>query len=284
MAVDSSLIPEKLKQAYLAKSCGILVGAGASAGAGLPLWGKLLENMIDAGQAYGVVSLEKAAQYRILAKKPDKYLMVAAGLKDDVQVYFDEFMETTFIKPCPAPTGLHEALVALDKLQFILTTNYDTIIERAYRAKKPDVSVCNFKDSGEIQRRLWKREFFILKAHGDAAKMGDGVILTEGDYRNLLYRQRGYQSLLSTMFTMFTMLFVGASMTDPEITLLLGYIADAYTPSSGQCHFALMAKEDITTVETDRWLKDFKVQIIPVSKANDYAEMTEFLVALNSVT
>lgn len=283
MAFDPDRIPEKLKQSYLANRCAVLVGAGASAGSGLPLWGQLLENMIAAGEGHGVVQPEKAAQYRLLSKRPDKYLMVASGLKDDFGNYFDEFIESTFISPKPVPTQLHQALVALDKLQFVLTTNYDTIIERSYREKNPDVSVCTFRDTGEIQRRLSKREFFILKAHGDAAKLGNDVILTDVDYRNLLFRQRGYQSLLSAMFTMFTIVFVGASMTDPEISLLLNYISDAFTPSSGPCHFALMAQEDITQVEKDRWFKDFNVQLITVSKADNYAELTDFLMALRAL-
>ena len=282
MAFDRARIPEMLKHAYEAKRCAVLVGAGASAGAGLPLWGQLLEKMITAGQTHGVVQADRAAQYRQLATKPEKYLMVASGLKDDFGNYFDEFIEATFIAPRPQPTELHRALVALDKLQFVLTTNYDTILERIYRVKDPDVSVCTFRDTGEIQRRLSKREFFILKAHGDASRLGNDVILTDADYRNLLYRQRGYQSLLSALFTMFTIVFVGASMTDPELTLLLNYISDAFTPSSGPSHFALMAQEDVTQVEKDRWFKDFNIQLITVSKANDYAELTKFLVALQA--
>ena len=283
MPFDSARIPDKLKVSYREKRCAVLVGAGASAGAGLPLWGPLLEAMIAEGEKHLVVPPAKAAEYRRLLASPGKYLTVASGLKEDIKVYFDEFMESTFVKSRPAPTALHEGLVALDKLQFVITTNYDTIIERAYRVKDPDVSVCSFRDVGEIQRRLSKREFFILKAHGDAAKLANEVILTDVDYRNILFRQRAYQSLLSAMFTMFTIIFVGASLTDPEIILLLNYIADSFAPSSGPSHFAVMAEEDITGVEKDRWFKDFNLQLIPVSKADKYAEVTEFLQALNTV-
>ena len=89
--------------------------------------------------------------------------------------------------------------------------------------------------------------------------------------------------LLSAMFTMFTIIFVGASMTDPEIRLLLGYIADAFAPNAGPSHYALMSEEDITQVEKDRWIKDLNVQLIPVSKAGNYAETTEFLQVLAAV-
>lgn len=283
MAFDPDRIPDKLKEAYRDKRCAVLVGAGASVGAGLPAWGKLLTNMITEAEGHRVVSVEKAAEYRRLVADPSKFLMVAAGLKEDLAAYFDEFIDKTFMAPRPQPTEFHRALTQADRLQFALTTNYDILIEQAYRASgKYDVSVCTFTDAGEVQRRLSKREFFILKAHGDASRVGNGIILTEVDYRNVIYRQRAYQSLLSAMFTMFTIVFVGASMTDPEIKLLLNYIADAFTPTAGPSHFALMAEEDITNVEKDRWLKDMKVQLIPVSKADGYAEVTEFLHTLHA--
>ena len=282
MPFDSARIPDKLKQAYKEKRCAVLVGAGASAGAGLPLWGQLLELMIAEAERHIVITSTKAKEYRSLISNPGKFLLVASGLKEDLNVYFNEFVEDTFKTPKPAPTELHLALVALEAIQFIITTNYDTLIERAYRVKDPDVSVCTFTDAGEVQRRRSKREFFILKAHGDVAKIGNGIILTDADYRNVIFRQRAYQSLLSAMFTMFTIIFIGASMTDPEIMLLLNYLADSFTPGSGPNHFALMAEEDVTSVEKDRWFKDFNIHLIPVSKADHYVEVTEFLVALQN--
>ena len=122
-----------------------------------------------------------------------------------------------------------------------------------------------------------------MKAHGDANRVGNGIVLTEVDYRELLYKNPGYRSLLSVMFTMYSMVFVGASMADPEINLLLGYISDAFSSTSGPVHYALLAEEDITEAEQERWAKDFKVQVIKISKANDYLESTEFLQALATV-
>lgn len=277
MAFDPVKIPDALRQAYGSGRCAVLVGAGASKGAGLPLWGEFLSKMIDAAVAHRVISAEREAEYRRLVTRSDKFLMVASGLKDDLGSHFDQFIEDTFIAPKPAPTPLHKTLVELDKLQLVLTTNYDTLLERAFRQRNDDVSVCSFKDVGEVQRRLSKREFFILKAHGDATKLGNEIVLTDVDYRKLLFGQRAYQSLLSAMFTMFTFVFVGASMTDPEISLLLSYIADSFSPNAGPTHYALMAEEDATQVERDRWFKDFKIQLITVSKEDNYAELTEFL-------
>src|SRR4028119_628345 len=188
MSFDPSRIPDALKAAYREKRCAVLIGAGASAGAGLPLWGALLENLIVTGENHRVITPDKAAEYRRLLGDPGKFLLVASGLKEDVHLYFDDFIHGAFITPKPQPTELHKQLVQLDRLQFVLTTNYDTLIERAYRsAGNEDVPVPTFTDAGDLQRRLARREFFILKAHGDAAKLGNGIVLTETDYRKILY-------------------------------------------------------------------------------------------------
>lgn len=284
MAFSVKRIPDKLKAAYRGDSCAILVGAGASVGAGLPTWGGFLNQMIEKSVDHAVISDDKANEYRLLTADPAKYLMAAAGLKEDMSSYFDEFIDEVFVAPAPNPTDLHRAITGADRLQFVLTTNYDMLLELAYReAGRHGVLVCTFTDAGEIHRRLSKREFFILKAHGDAARVGNGIVLTELDYRSIIHRHRAYQSLLSAMFTMFTIVFVGVSMSDPEIKILLSQIGDAYSESAGPSHFALMAEEDVTSVEKQQWLRNMKVQIIPVSKADNYKEVTEFIQALHTV-
>lgn len=285
MAFDPDRIPDQLKKAYSDGRCALLVGAGASGGAKLPLWDDLLVQMVEAGVRNRVIGPEKEAEYRTLIKDPGHWLMVAGALKEDLRLSFNDFIETVFIKSKPQPTDLHRAITSLDRLKFVVTTNYDTLIERSYRAAgDDDVSVLTFKNADELQRRLAQRKFFILKAHGDAAKVGDGIVLTEVDYREVLYRQRAYQSLLQAIFTMFTVVFVGASMNDPEIRLLLGFIADAFTPGSGPNHFALMVDEEVTTVQEQRWNRDFNVQVIRVSNAANYQEITDFVVALQAVS
>ena len=281
MPFDVARIPENLKQAYAKGRVAVMVGAGASMNSGLPNWGQFLEAMIDQGAANRFFTADKEAQYRALVGNGDKYLMLDSSIKDDFGNTFDEFIEKIFIDPKPQPSSVHDALVEMKNLQFVLTTNYDTLLERAFRTKNPDISVCTFRDSGEIHRRLAKREFFILKAHGDAAKPGNGVVLTDADYRNLIFSQRAYQSLLTSMFTMYSIVFVGASLADPEIKLLLNYIRDSFSAGSGPTHYALMAQEDISEVESARWFKDFNVSFIPISKVDKYAELPELLVALH---
>ncbi|MEB0114276.1 SIR2 family protein [Variovorax sp. RTB1] len=279
MAFNPGMIPPNLKKAYEDERVVFLVGAGPSMGAGLPSWVELLELMIQEGERNNVITPERAVEYRGLKGDANKYLLLASGLKRDLGHNFQRFMEQIFVASKPRTTAFHKALVALDKTQFVVTTNYDTLIEKAFRTIDEDLSVCTYQEVGEIQRRLSNKEFFVLKAHGDASKPGNGLILTDADYRSLMYQHRGYQSLLITIFTVFTVVIVGASLSDPETKLLLNYIADAF-PGASPNHFALMSKEDVTGVEKDHWYAEFNVQFVPLSKDNDYSETTEFLQAL----
>ena len=281
MAIDPTRIPQSLRDAYKNCRCSVYVGAGASKPAGLPLWKEMLQAMLARAVVENLVAPKTKDEYEALLENPSKSLMVASALKEVLDRHFEDFIRTTFVAPKPKPTQLHRELVKLTNLQFVITTNYDALIERAYQASDPDVVVCTFEDVGATQSSLSNREFFILKAHGDATKAGNGIVMTDSDYRMLLYRKRAYQAMLASMFTMYTIVFVGASMADPELQLLLSYISDAFLPTSGPQHYALMSEEDVGEVERRQWRKDFGVNVIPVSKADDYAEVTEFLEALS---
>ena len=279
MAFDMKALPAPLVTEYKKGHCGVLVGAGASAGAGLPQWDALLRLMVDEAKACVDLSDAKAAEYQALIEG-GKYLTAASGLKDDLGAFFADFVRKVFVDKKYSPTDLPKVLVGLDRQQFVVTTNYDTLIEKAYRVKDDDVTVCTFKEAGEVRRSLSSREFFILKAHGDATKSGAGIILTEQDYRNILFREPAYQHMLATMFSMYTMVFIGASMTDPELNLMLNYVSSTFQPDSGPIHYAVLTKEKVTEVEKERWFKDFKIKVVAVSSAEEYRELTEFVIAL----
>ncbi len=279
MAIQITDLPNSLVEQYQKKRCAVLVGAGASVGAGLPQWDQLLRMMIV--EAKDNVDLEdsKAAEYEKLIVD-GKFLTTASGLKDDLGAFFPAFIRRVFVDSKVTPTALHAALVELDLLQFVITTNYDTLLEKAFRRKNEDVTVCTFQEAGEVRRSMSSREFFILKAHGDATKSGAGIILTEQDYRNILFKEPAYQHMLGTMFSMYTMIFIGASMTDPELNLMLNYVSSTFHPDTGPIHYAVLTKEKVTGIEKERWFKDFNIKVVALSSANEFQELTEFVSVL----
>jgi len=99
-----------------------------------------------------------------------------------------------------------------------------------------------------------KTEFFILKAHGDAAKVGSGIILTDVDYRNVLFRQRRIRVYFCDVHNVYYRVRRRIDDGSGDNAALELYRRQL-CPGSGPSHFALMVEEDITGVEKDRWLQ-----------------------------
>lgn len=283
MSFDKDRLPKSLVDAYCAKRCAIFVGAGISQGAGLPGWDDFLELLIQRCIDESLLSAEGAEEYRELVGAPGKQLKLASALKDTLGSAWDAVITEIFYEGGQAPTEVHDLLPQLDKLTLAITTNYDTLIETAYTTalgRRP--RVLTFKDSGEMRRLTLQREFFVLKAHGDAEKPGNGIILTVGDYRELA-RERAYQSLLASIFTLNTVFFIGVSLDDPELLVLLDYLADTFEPTARPTHYALIPEDEINAVERDRWRKDYLIQIIPIKKDNNFEEIPQSLHALREL-
>ncbi|MCD8529596.1 MAG: SIR2 family protein, partial [Flavobacterium sp.] len=71
-------------------------------------------------------------------------------------------------------------------------------------------------------------------------------------------------------------IFVGVSLNDPELLLLLGYIHNIFHGGSPN-HYALVSKDSVTTTEVERWRKDFNIQIITYDSQNNHVELKKYL-------
>ena len=279
MALKYKEIPQELIKSYLDKKCGFFVGAGLSQSVGYPGWKDLLLGLIEKAKANNYRSSDHITDYHNLAKDPNKYLMLAEEMKEVLDVEFKTYIEDTFLKDDIEPSSTHIHLVNLKRSKFIITTNYDQLIEKAFAKQRKHQTSFKFYEAHAIQRALYKREFFLLKAHGDVKTAAEHIVLTDKDYRRLLYQEPGYQSTLQSIFTMYSVIFIGCSLQDPGLKLLLNYINAAF-PQGGIPHYALMAAETTGITEQNRWKKDFNMQIIPISSKNNYEDIDSFFTIL----
>jgi hypothetical protein len=75
---------------------------------------------------------------------------------------------------------------------------------------------------------------------------------------------------------MYSVIFIGCSLEDPELRLLLNYINAAF-PQGGIPHYALMSTDNTGETERNRWKKDYNMRVIPISPAKDYEDISTFL-------
>jgi hypothetical protein len=275
-------IPDDLRSAFKENKCGIFVGAGISQPAGLPDWSGMLKELIGCVRQLPNPEPQLMRDLNRLLKDKSKQLTLASVLKEELGQDFFKYVEERFAATNLNPTAAHKAIVALPA-RFLITTNYDRLLERAIlemTAGRGDApNTYTYKQAGTIASCLHRDRFFILKAHGDAKEDPEGIILTEKDYRQVIHHEPGYQSLLQTLFTTFTILFVGTSFTDIELQLLLGYIHSSFHGKT-PIHYALIAEETPNAALVRAWRKDFNIHVIHVSPKQDYKQVLEFLVAL----
>lgn len=270
------MIPIELLDAFKKNKAGIYIGAGVSVGAGLPSWEGLLRAMIEFTESVSVLSSSKERDLKELATDSDKFLLLAEEIKEILGPDFFKFISLTFKEHAPPPGDLHKEIVKIPA-KFTITTNYDNLLERAYAVVFSDIpNTYTFRDSSDIIYNLFNDRFFILKAHGDASKAHQGIILTEQDYRGILYKEPGYKSIVENLFASNSILFIGSSLSDPELKLFLSYIHNAFH-GSGPTHYALMAEDNMNEVEMERWRKDYNIKILPYNPQNNHEFLLSFV-------
>lgn len=274
--VVADTIPKELIKAFKEGRASFFVGAGLSKGVGLPDWPELLEELLIRVKNSIPRSNEYVNQCKKLLKNPANYLTLAQELREKLgSDEFNKYIRERFVDRRPEPNDVFKTLVEIP-YNFIITTNYDYLIEDAYAfVYRRNAKVYTYQKPQAMADNVWNKYPFILKAHGEADEP-DKIILSDKDYRNLIHNSIGYKSILQVLFTTDTILFLGTSLTDPELILLLGFLRNAYH-EGGPKHFALMDQSTVEDIIAERWRKDYGINIITYDSYNNHIQVLQFL-------
>jgi hypothetical protein len=134
------------------------------------------------------------------------------------------------------PSRLIDALLNLDP-SVVFTTNYDRLFEVAARQ---GFSVHSF-DSNGIKSDLRSGEPVIVKIHGTTDSIND-VVLTHPDYARVMKASGEAFDVLKALSSTATILFVGYSLDDPDIQLVLQAVGRGRM--SPEAHFLLASEPE----------------------------------------
>lgn len=269
-------IPQELIQKLVDDRCVAFIGAGLSAGAGLPLWDKLLIQMIEWSVSHHIPLPDIAELHRLIEEKD--FLTVADVVTEEMgDGRFREFMTTTFRRPDLLPTELHKLLPQIP-FASILTSNYDKLIESAYTTALNGASVPVFTplDNPELAGTLQKSEFHILKTHGTIDRI-NSIVLSRRQYHQLMHANQAYKIYMQQILLSKSILFLGFSLTDPDLLLILDELRVCFRDDTPP-HFALMDKMRLSPIKAERFRRDYNFNIIEYLPSSDsHPEVTEFL-------
>lgn len=200
-----------LANAIEARQAILFAGAGVSMSVGLPSWRDLIAHMCqELGVSEDEIAAKNGTGYQTLAE----YYRLTRGSIGPLRSWMDRHWAVSPERV--RESHLHDLIVDLD-FPIIYTTNYDRNLEVAYELhQRPFVKIANAKDLTIATDARTQ----IVKFHGDFED-DRSLVLTESDYFSRLSFDSPLDVKLRADALGRTVLFVGYSMTDPNIRLLL---------------------------------------------------------------
>ena len=222
MSVHNSHIVPDLVKALAKGQAAVFVGAGLSAGAGLPDWSGLVAQLAkeaDVPEDWSFLMIAEA------------FLKLPNGRHTLIRRIQERLLATAL------PTETHK-IVARLPVEFFITTNYDLLFDKALEEVRgraqPVWSSRQLPFSGAV---------VYIKLHGDLNDP-ESIVLTKTDYRNLFRREKTLYTALQNLFATRTMLFLGYSHRDPDMAFIIDEVChelDQYRPPVYSVQFDLDA-------------------------------------------
>lgn len=152
---------------------------------------------------------------------------------------FTNYLRDTFIAPRFSPGQLHKTILEIDP-KIVITTNYDEIYDHYCISGHAEsgYNICRYYDGYAVDN-IRSRIRLVIKAHGCVSN-ATKIVLSRSSYYTAKRDYPGFYQLLDALFLTHTLLFVGASLTDPDIQLVLEN-ANLSVPSAHP-HYALVEK------------------------------------------
>lgn len=166
------------------------------------------------------------------------------------------------------PSLAHEIIRKLN-LKVVVSTNFDRIYDNYCISSASDNSghvVKNYYDIDDIIFNLKSHDNLIIKAHGTIDSM-DKLIFTQDEYYKARREHPMFYKVLESLFLTHTVLFLGYSLNDPDINLLLDTAAN--TKSSSSPHFVFV-KDDVHPELQKHWKTNYNISTIPYGSDHDH--------------
>lgn len=214
-----NLIREKAEKTKLV----IFVGAGVSCNVeGMPSWYTLIQKMAEAinySKCSTCSHKKECTEDCALVKNysTDDFLKIPQFVYNKSQeMYKRVLLESIMDVVVDAPLSF--ALFDINPVH-IITTNYDRLIESSSNVLCNQYKVI-VKDRDLLESDKNK---YIVKMHGDIAQP-ETIVLKEQDYLNYSQNHVLIEIFLKSLFTDHTILFLGYSLNDYNIKLILSWL------------------------------------------------------------
>ena len=230
---DIRFLAEELEKGKLV----VFVGAGVSKNSGLPEWEELIKDYAD----YRGIKEFTSKQFLII---PEEVFERYGSLK------YYEIAEKRFLGKY-VPNSIHRILKKM-KLTYIITTNYDTLIEDEIKnlqivSKDEDLPYTN-------SNRM------LIKMHGDFENKN--IVLKKSDYDNYEKNFQLISTLVKGLFTTNTVLFIGYSYSDTNVQQIMNWIKEILKEKTRKAFLVEFTNEDNKEEENGEQINKISLKLL----------------------
>lgn len=174
------------------------------------------------------------------------------------------------------PAEIHDDLSRVDS-RFVLTTNFDKLYEtRANQIQKGTVLVKTYYD-GDVADVFRRSQRVVLKVHGTIDSPAK-TIFTRSQYALARRDYAHFYQLLRGLFVTHTHVFLGASLRDPDIQILLE--DHAYRFEGSRPHFIVMPRDSARTGTLGVMEETMNLRALLYDPADNHRELAQSVAAL----
>lgn len=211
----------------------LFVGAGVSmwakprGGGSFKTWSQFLSH------ASNNVTHEKTKKLINGRIKKGDYLIASELLKAELGEQWSRILSAEFQQAADI-SRLHRALVSLDQ-RIIVTTNFDKLIETAWAESAQGRYPTVVSKMDQKAFRLFRDDDpYLIKLHGSIDEP-ESIVFDKTSYQRTAFANQFYRDLIGTLLLTHTFIFVGFSMDDPAISLVVE--SHAYRFSDTRPHY-----------------------------------------------
>lgn len=277
------IIPAPLVEAVERNECIAFVGAGFSAAARLPPWKELLRRVAREASPMIRQHVETQLDRSSRAHELDEAAQVLE--RDLGRRRFFEAVQHEMRSSGNERMERRKDLLRNIPFRAILTTNFDELLQGVQPGPEAYSAILRprLRDAWDVLMRP-DRNRPVLKLHGDLGDP-DSVVFTRRGYRDRLYRSPGYREFLRVVFSNYTVLFLGYSLTDAYLSELRSECLALFEDRRSEDHVVAYALiPDVSAVTIEHLRTTERIEVIPFSSDGDYAGFDEILGELQRVT
>lgn len=264
------------------------LGAGVSVGAQYPSWSALMGQLHqkalervsqDAGGNAKNVSPKYLKQLETDGDFPWRAEEYKRLLKED----FYSFLDQIFSAEGRTPSLLAQK-IAQSKFRHMVTTNWDQTFENALKGRRGENEVRTVDWGVEDDVKVFIRELandtdvtYCVYLHGRHPE-SQSFIVSNGDYIGRYSSTDWTTRKLFAIFLTQTIVFIGYSLNDPDLTHLLR-IANTHLPSDSPNHFIFLPldSDQDERLIFNKYRALFGITPIFYRKTPDHAELVKLL-------